>query len=77
MAWKKYELPWWCYWLLARFQWFRRWHGGHWELWWNDVTRTDMWFHVDQCSGRGISQHYRPPCCMGNPLCENWTKEKP
>lgn len=53
--------------LFNRYQWFRRWYGGHWECWYNDLTHTDMWFQMSECTK---PTGWRPPCCMGSPTCE-------
>lgn len=68
MPWLKTRRPWWAEWLFSRFRWYRRWCGGHWEQWFNEVTRSYMWDQFDRCSR---PDDYRPPCCMGSPVaCE-------
>lgn len=61
--------PWWVDYLFARFAWFRRRCGGHWERWYIDIVHDDIWMQVEHCS-RGTQQ--RPPCAFGTPECEDW-----
>lgn len=70
----RFNYPWWIYWLFSRYRWFRRFAGGHWERWWNDVTHTAMWEHLNFCTQTGIEKEKgtRPPCSFGSPECENW-----
>lgn len=38
-------------WLLCNYHWYRRWYGGHWELWCVDApVCSDVWHDVGQCS---------------------------
>ncbi len=60
---------WFVSWLFNRYRWFRRWCGGHWECWYNDLTKTDMWFEMSECT---LPSGWRPPCCMGSPTCEDY-----
>lgn len=56
--------------LLSRFRTFRRWVGGHWELWWVDVVHSAIWHHVDEC---WKDADERPNAlCRGTPMCEDW-----
>jgi hypothetical protein len=53
---------------LDRFEWYRRWCGGHWELWWVDCVNATIWHQVGECS---LKTQIRPtPLCRGTPLCE-------
>lgn len=35
---------------LEKRQRYRRWWGGHWELWWIDVCCSQVWHDVPECS---------------------------
>lgn len=63
------------YWLWVsgafQWQWARKFHGGHFESWYNDVTHSAPWEPRPYCS-KGT--HWRPPCCFGTPICEDWPK---
>jgi hypothetical protein len=53
---------------LDHFEWYRRWCGGHWELWWVDVIHATIWHQVGECS---LKTKIRPHLlCRGTPLCE-------
>jgi hypothetical protein len=68
MPWAKTDRWWFWDYLFARFRWYRRLCGGHWEWWYNDATWSHMWFQMDRCSR---ADDYRPPCCFGRPHCED------
>ena len=55
--------------LFARFRWYRRLIGGHWELWYVDTVYSDIWHQVGECS---LKTGIRPnPLCRGTPVCED------
>lgn len=55
---------------LEGFRWYRRWLGGHWELWYVDVVHAEVWHRVDRCS---LRSGQRPSAiCCGRPTCEDW-----
>lgn len=57
---------------LAEYKWFRRWHGGHWEQWYEDVPITDTaWFHVRKCSIGTVLLTRPSTLCRGTPTCED------
>lgn len=64
----------WCE--LVRFQWFRKLWGGHWELWYCEVTQSSMWMDFPECtqSKTGRDAGTRPGACFGKPECEHWAK---
>jgi hypothetical protein len=70
----RFSHSWWVYWLFDRFQWFRRRAGGHWELWWNEATKSLMWEHTNFCTQTGVAKMrgIRPPCSFGTPTCEDY-----
>lgn len=50
-------------------RWYRRLHGGHWELWWVEPCSTALWHDCEGCMReRGV----RPVACFGRPTCEDW-----
>jgi hypothetical protein len=53
----------------CRWQWYRRWQGGHWERWYIETLWADLWLDVDHCT-RGT--RLRPPLGRGTPTCEDW-----
>lgn len=56
--------------LFDRFRWYRRWCGGHWELWWVDFpVCSEQWHQVRWCS---LELGRRPALCRGTPRCEDW-----
>lgn len=59
--------------LFDRYQWFRRWRGGHWERWWMDAIQSALWMRVDECSY--VSGRAPYALCRGTPTCEEWSKE--
>jgi hypothetical protein len=65
---------WWVEYLFSGFVWYRRFHGGHWELWWNDLTKSEMWMPVPECTQleHNVVRSIRPPCCYGTPRCEDY-----
>jgi hypothetical protein len=56
---------------LHKLQVYRRWWGGHWELWWVDFPiAADIWHDVVRCS---VETGKRPNALlMGTPTCENF-----
>lgn len=58
--------------ILGDFQWYRRWYGGVWELWWVDYpVCTAVWHDVPEPTGRGP----RPtPLCRGTPVVEDYRR---
>ena len=71
MAPPKYEIhkrPWWLDYWFDRFKWYRRLCGDHWELWYIEVTHSEIWHNRLGC----YEQIGRPPCARGTPLCEDY-----
>lgn len=61
--------------LFGRFRWFRRFVGGHWELWYHDHPYcSGMWHHVYACH----RETRRSPgmTCRGTPKCEEYETSK-
>lgn len=56
---------------LHRFRFYRRWWGGHWELWWVECGVYSMiWHDVERCS---FETKERPFACLrGTPTCEDY-----
>lgn len=54
-----------------RFQWYRRWHGGRWELHYIDICASDIWLDMPNDPARQWPA-YRQPCSRGTPLIEDW-----
>lgn len=59
--------PWWPDWALNRFRWYRRFCGGHWELWYCEATHGAMWDQRIGC----FREIGLPPCGRGTPVCED------
>jgi len=61
----------WWFWdhLFARFRWYRRMCGGHWECWYIEQVWARIWMQREE---HGI----RPPLGYGNPICEDWCNSK-
>ena len=58
-------------WCLNRYRWYRRWHGGRWELWWVDVpVCADIWHPITR-------PHWERPTalCRGTPIVEGVASE--
>lgn len=54
---------------LSRWQWYRRWRGGHWECWYLDVPVAAMsWFHNEPFATNGT----RPGLGRGTPIIEDY-----
>jgi len=60
---------------LWKFQFYRKWWGGHWELWWVDCgVYSSIWHDVAQCS---LETKERPGGCLrGMPVCEDYTFDR-
>lgn len=56
---------------LSRWQWFRRWRGGRWELHLIDICHSAIWLHMSDNPARQWPA-YRQPCSVGAPLIEDW-----
>lgn len=55
--------------LLCHFRWYRRWHGGVWELWLLDAPAVSMWYVLEEPTRGGA----RPsPSCRGTPTVEDY-----
>lgn len=52
-------------WLLAKYRWYRRWRGGHWECWGRSIPMGTIW----EQRAHGSPP---PPCAMYWPICEDW-----
>lgn len=54
---------------LWKFRFYRRWWGGHWELWWVDFpVCSEIWHDVKKCT---IETKKRPNGLLrGTPVCE-------
>jgi hypothetical protein len=46
---------------LHRFRWFRRLHGGRWELWHIGICNADIWLRIDASEPDNRYQ----PCSIG------------
>jgi hypothetical protein len=56
--------------LLRRYRWYRRWHGGRWELWYVDFPICEpIWHEIED---RQLREGYRPGLCRGTPAIEDW-----
>lgn len=56
----------------ARYEWFRKWCGGHWEKWYIDVVHSQLWIPVNACIHSGDDTfERRPPLGRGTPICES------
>jgi hypothetical protein len=60
---------WFKHYLGQRFQWYRRWFGGRWELWWIDICCSFIW--LDIRPDRKWPEH-REPCSIGRPFIEDY-----
>lgn len=58
--------------LLHGFRWFRRWHGGKWELWCMEPSGGSSWYVVEKFSR--ITGKRPNGGCRGTPIEEDWTK---
>lgn len=55
---------------IERFQWYRKWIGGHWELWYIDVpVSSAIWIQVPECSA--LTGCRPSGLARGTPICEN------
>jgi hypothetical protein len=52
-----------------RFQWYRRWYGGCWELHFIDICHAHLW--LDMHPDRKWPD-YRQPCSVGAPVIEDY-----
>jgi hypothetical protein len=59
---------------LEHCRWYRRWRGGHWELWWvDDPIGAQVWHHLPCCHKEATTFSGRPSTlCRGTPLCEDY-----
>jgi hypothetical protein len=61
--------------LLARWRWYRRLRGGHWERWWVTERHSFRWALMPG----GCANHLRegaaakPEGVIGTPACETWS----
>jgi hypothetical protein len=57
-------------WPLSRFQWWRRYRGGHWERCWVDICWSYIWFQQDheQAAKSGARFHHVEQLVE----CESW-----
>lgn len=57
---------------LRQFTWYRRWHGGRWELWHVDFPFCASIWH--ELEGRQLESESRRPTglCRGTPVVEDW-----
>lgn len=56
----------------SRYEWFRKWCGGHWELWYIDVIHSQQWVPVNLCIYfTKDTFEDRPPLATGRPICEH------
>lgn len=69
--------PWWMDAMFSKRVWYRKWCGGHWENWWNDLTKSFIWERVPECTQleHNVVRDIRPPCCYGTPLCEEYERK--
>ena len=57
-------------WILDRFEWYRRFCGGHWELWYVPAIHSWIWHHRKEC----YKTAGRPFHTFGSPTCEDYIK---
>lgn len=51
--------------LLVGFRWYRRWSGGHWELWQLDSpVHGESWHQVPACSQKPVRVLVPATCCL-------------
>lgn len=61
---------------LYKFRSYRKWWGGHWELWWVECgVYSEIWHDVERCSLETKEHPY--PCLKGTPVCEHYTPPHP
>lgn len=60
---------------LARFRWWRRLRGGHWERWWVTERKGFRWFVMSGgCANPGREGTApKPNGVLGWPVCETWS----
>lgn len=54
---------------LPNHRWYRRWQGGHWERWYIECCRAELWLDYLACTR---DTGGRPPLGLGTPTCETW-----
>lgn len=57
---------------LSKFQWYRKWYGGRWELWYIDECMADIWFHE-----KSLYNGQRPMSSRGTPVIEDYNESRP
>lgn len=56
---------------LSKFRFYRKWWGGHWELWWVDVpVCSEIWHDLEGCSLESKKRPYG--LLRGTPVCEQY-----
>lgn len=56
---------------LYKYQFYRKWWGGHWELWWVDFPIcSEIWHDVEKSSTETGERPY--PLLRGTPVCEQY-----
>lgn len=70
---KKHLADWLAIWTtLPDFRWFRRWHGGRWELWDIDLCMATIWLRINPA----LPDDHRQPCSWGPRLArEDWPEK--
>lgn len=60
---------------LSKFRFYRKWWGGHWELWWVDFpVCSEVWHDLNQCSLEAKKRPYG--LLRGTPVCEDYTFDR-
>lgn len=67
-----FRASWFRFHLGQRFQWYRRWFGGRWELHWIDICGAYIWLPMSSDPQRQWPA-YRQPCSVGAPIIEDYS----
>lgn len=56
-----------CY--FSKYQWYRKFYGGRWELWWIGICASAIWLDMRS----DLPDDYRQPCSEGQRMArEDW-----
>lgn len=61
--------------LFARWRWYRRRRGGHWEHWFRDNARMAIWVRMPWCTEEDpgyLAFRVANPDVRGHPTCEDY-----
>jgi hypothetical protein len=54
---------------LSGYRWYRKFHGGRWELWWIPICASAIWLEIHH----DLPDDYRQPCSEGPRIArEDW-----